>query len=125
MSPAADNRATAAAGSECLPIAALSGGNTMSGSKMTTLTSEQMRAARTHGESRTDWARVRREVDKDTQAVADNHHIGEVIARKRGRPVEGERKQAISLRVPEAVLARWKATGPSWQTRMVERLSAP
>jgi uncharacterized protein (DUF4415 family) len=84
-----------------------------------------MRAARKRGEGRTDWARARREIAKDPQAAEDNRRIGETIARKRGRPVQGERKQAISLRVPESVLARWKATGPGWQTRMVERLSAP
>jgi uncharacterized protein (DUF4415 family) len=92
---------------------------------MTTLTSEQMRTARERGQSRTDWARVHHEVTEDPQAAEDNRRIGDAIARKRGRPVEGERKQAISLRVPESVLARWKATGPGWQTRMVERLSAP
>ncbi|MGN6788386.1 MAG: BrnA antitoxin family protein [Rhodanobacteraceae bacterium] len=51
--------------------------------------------------------------------------IGELIACKRGRPVVGEPKEAISLRMPHSVLERWKATGPGWQTRMVERLSAP
>lgn len=97
----------------------------MTGSKMTSMTSEQMRAARARGESRSDWARVRRALAKDPQASDDNRRIGETIARKRGRPVAGEAKLAISLRVPKSVLARWKATGPGWQTRMVERLSAP
>ena len=31
----------------------------------------------------------------------------------------------IALRIPPDVLARWKAGGPGWQTRMVQRLSAP
>ena len=31
----------------------------------------------------------------------------------------------IALRIPPDVLERWKATGPGWQTRMVQRLSAP
>jgi uncharacterized protein (DUF4415 family) len=56
-----------------------------------------MRAARSRGESRTDWERV--------------------------RPVVGEPKAAISLRLPVSVLDRWKATGPGWQTRMAEVLS--
>ncbi|WP_313074288.1 BrnA antitoxin family protein [Melaminivora sp.] len=47
-------------------------------------------------------------------------HIGELIARKRGRPVAGESKTAISLRVPDSVLAGFKATGPGWQTRMTD-----
>lgn len=43
----------------------------------------------------------------------------------RGRPVVGGPKTAVSLRLPDDVLKRWKATGPGWQTRMVQRLSAP
>lgn len=93
--------------------------------KITVMTSAQMRAARARGESRTDWARVRREANRDPKAAAMNRKIGELVARKRGRPVVGESKEAISLRVPQSVLQRWKATGPGWQTRMVERLSAP
>lgn len=96
----------------------------MRGSKMTVMTSEQMRAARARGEDRTDWARVRREANKDPEATAMNRKIGELIARKRGRPVVGETKTAISLRIPASVVERWKATGPGWQTRMVARLSS-
>jgi uncharacterized protein (DUF4415 family) len=93
------------------------------------MTSAEMRAARERGEDKTDWERVRREANKDPVAREQNLKIGKKIAeleaRKRGRPVEGEAKTAVSLRVPNSVLARWKATGPGWQTRMVERLSAP
>ena len=84
-----------------------------------------MRAARARGESKTDWARVRREANKDSEAAAINRKIGDLIARKRGRPVVGEPKTAISLRLPISVVERWKATGPGWQTRMVKRLSLP
>lgn len=90
----------------------------MTGSKVTSLTSEQMRAARVRGESRTDWVRVRREANAAPQAAEQNRAIGELLARKRGRPLQGEPKTAISLRLPDSVLARWKATGPGWQTRM-------
>ncbi|MDR2195372.1 MAG: BrnA antitoxin family protein [Gallionellaceae bacterium] len=31
-------------------------------------------------------------------------------------------KELVSLRIPPDVLAKWKATGEGWQTRMVERL---
>ncbi len=41
----------------------------------------------------------------------------------RGRPVVGVAKTAISLRVPKDVLARWRASGPGWQTRMAETLA--
>ena len=51
---------------------------------------------------------------------------GEKLVR-RGRPKSDNPKQLLSLRLPPNVIARWKATGPGWQTRMVETLekSAP
>ena len=95
----------------------------MPGLKATSLTSEQMRAARARGESRTDWTRVRNNVSATPGAAEQNRAIGELIERKRGRPVQGESKTAISLRLPDSVLARWKATGPGWQTRMAVALA--
>ena len=32
-------------------------------------------------------------------------------------------KSATAVRLPADVIARWKSTGPGWQTRMAERLS--
>ncbi|NBO96911.1 MAG: hypothetical protein EBU79_13810, partial [Betaproteobacteria bacterium] len=32
-------------------------------------------------------------------------------------------KKLISIRLPEDVILKWRATGPGWQTRMAERLS--
>jgi uncharacterized protein (DUF4415 family) len=40
-----------------------------------------------------------------------------------GRPVSPNPRKLITIRLPADVLARWKATGPGWQTRMAERLS--
>jgi uncharacterized protein (DUF4415 family) len=45
------------------------------------------------------------------------------IFKKAGRPKSVNPKQMISLRLPPEVIARWKATGPGWQTRMAERLA--
>ena len=42
---------------------------------------------------------------------------------KGGRPVSPNPRKLISLRLPDEVIERWKATGPGWQTRMAERLS--
>lgn len=42
---------------------------------------------------------------------------------KGGRPFSTNPRKLISLRLPTDVIERWKATGPGWQTRMVERLS--
>ena len=43
--------------------------------------------------------------------------------KKGGRPRSANPRQLISLRLPPEVVARWKATGPGWQTRMAERLA--
>jgi uncharacterized protein (DUF4415 family) len=40
-----------------------------------------------------------------------------------GRPVSSNPRKLITIRLPADVIARWKATGPGWQTRMAERLS--
>ncbi len=42
---------------------------------------------------------------------------------KGGRPVSRNPRKLISLRLPVDVIARWRATGPGWQTRMADRLS--
>ncbi|HXC51620.1 MAG TPA: BrnA antitoxin family protein [Candidatus Limnocylindrales bacterium] len=42
---------------------------------------------------------------------------------KGGRPTSSNPRKLISLRLPADVIARWRATGPGWQTRMADRLS--
>lgn len=42
---------------------------------------------------------------------------------KGGRPRSANPKKLVSIRLPEDVLQRWRATGPGWQTRMAERLA--
>ena len=39
-----------------------------------------------------------------------------------GRPKSPNPRRLISLRLPEDVISKWRATGPGWQTRMAERL---
>lgn len=56
---------------------------------------------------------------------------GDMLARgqvnKGGRPRSENPKKLISIRLPEDVIEKWRATGPGWQTRMAEKLarSAP
>jgi uncharacterized protein (DUF4415 family) len=45
------------------------------------------------------------------------------VVKKGGRPRSDSPRQLISLRLPAEVVARWRATGPGWQTRMAERLA--
>ena len=65
------------------------------------------------------------EITDDWIAGADLYH-GEKLVR-RGRPKLENPRQLLSLRLPPQIIARWKASGPGWQTRMVEALekSAP
>lgn len=44
------------------------------------------------------------------------------VVKKGGRPVSANPRQLITIRLPADVIARWRATGPGWQTRMAERL---
>ena len=44
------------------------------------------------------------------------------MLKPRGRPKSPDSKVAISLRLAPDTLARWKATGPGWQTRMADVL---
>lgn len=45
------------------------------------------------------------------------------LLRPRGRPKLPDAKVSISLRIPPDTLARWKASGPGWQTRMAAALT--
>ena len=48
--------------------------------------------------------------------------LARAVFKKAGRPRSVNPRQMISLRLPPEVVARWKATGPGWQTRMAKRL---
>ena len=80
----------------------------------------------------------RRSLNSDLKRV-DAHVIGareyaelpevtpEFLARatvkKGGRPISKNPRQLITIRLPVEVIAKWRSTGPGWQTRMAERLS--
>ncbi|MDP1648569.1 MAG: BrnA antitoxin family protein [Rubrivivax sp.] len=42
---------------------------------------------------------------------------------KGGRPRSENPKKLISIRLPEDVILKWRATGPGWQSRMAEKLA--
>ena len=42
---------------------------------------------------------------------------------KGGRPRSPNPRKLISIRLPEEVIQKWRATGPGWQTRMADRLA--
>jgi uncharacterized protein (DUF4415 family) len=49
-------------------------------------------------------------------------HLGETIARKRGRPKLESPKEAIKLRIDADVLASYRKTGTGWQTKINDDL---
>jgi len=49
--------------------------------------------------------------------------LARASVKKGGRPVSTNPRKLITIRLPADVLARWKASGPGWQTRMADRLS--
>lgn len=49
--------------------------------------------------------------------------LARAVVKRGGRPRSVNLRQLISLRLPAEVIARWRATGPGWQTRMAERLA--
>jgi len=86
---------------------------------------------------RTDWARVRAlkddaiHHDEDRPLTTADDWNGAVMkqagtvvgtVRRRG-PSKRAAKVSTTLRLPPETLAAWKATGPGWQTRMVEVLT--
>ena len=57
----------------------------------------------------------------DEWIAGANLYKGEKLIR-RGRPKLKHPRRLLSLRLPPEVIAKWKATGPGWQTRMAEVL---
>ncbi|WP_051360433.1 BrnA antitoxin family protein [Candidatus Symbiobacter mobilis] len=101
----------------------------MTGSKITAMTSEEMRARRACGEAQTDWARLHREQKADAEPEEDEDSpdataaLREVVTRRRaGRPAGSGSKEQVAIRFDREVLAAFRAAGPGWQTRMNEAL---
>lgn len=79
--------------------------------------------------SKSDLKRVDSHVIKPAEYDELPELTDEMLVRARvnkgGRPVSDNPRKLISLRLPQDVIDRWRATGPGWQTRMAERLSKP
>lgn len=75
---------------------------------------------------KSDLARVDAHVIEETEyeelPELDDAMLERAQVKKGGRPRAASPKVLISLRLPADVIAKWKATGPGWQTRMAERL---
>lgn len=88
------------------------------------MTAKKAASRRTSG---SDLARVDTHVVEPAEYEELPELTDEVLAqakvKKGGRPRSSNPRKLISLRLPADVIARWRATGPGWQTRMAERLS--
>jgi len=96
----------------------------MTGSKMTSTKRNELRAASARGDSKSDWARVRREAAEGIEPAQDEDSpdattlIREAIARRRvGRPA-GSNKESTTIRFDSDVLDAFRSAGPGWQSRM-------
>lgn len=56
------------------------------------------------------------ELDENFFDRADLHEGGKLV--RRGRPPSAQPKVAISIRLSQDVLERFKASGPGWQSRI-------
>ena len=63
----------------------------------------------------------RHEYDELPELTDDMLARGKV--NKGGLPRSPNPRKLISIRLPEDVIQRWRATGPGWQTRMADRLA--
>ncbi len=71
---------------------------------------------------RVDAHKVKPNEYKDLPELTDGM-IKRGTVKRAGRPVATNPRRQVTIRLPESVLATWKATGPGWQTRMAELLS--
>ncbi|WP_446808501.1 BrnA antitoxin family protein [Methylomonas sp. 2BW1-5-20] len=99
--------------------------------KMTTLTLNEMCAARESGESKTDLALLHQnklagiEPEDDEDSPDATLAIREAITlRRAGRPAGSGNKEQVAIRFDKDVLEAFRATGRGWQTRMNDALKA-
>jgi uncharacterized protein (DUF4415 family) len=62
-----------------------------------------------------------REYEELPEATAEM--LARAAVKKGGRPVSANPRRLITIRLPSDVIAKWRSTGPGWQTRMAERLT--
>lgn len=81
------------------------------------------------GYSRADWDEVCDNPELTEAEIAELRpfrevfpDLAEVIDRKLGRPKAETPKKAISIRLDQEVIDRFKASGEGWQSRMNEAL---
>jgi uncharacterized protein (DUF4415 family) len=68
-------------------------------------------------------AHVTKAREYDELPEATSEMLARATVSRGGRPVSENPRQLITIRLPTDVIAKWRSTGPGWQTRMAERLA--
>lgn len=98
----------------------------MAGWKRTSMATNETRAARKRGESKTNVAKVRAAApyvwdgknEDERPLTRDEMQAGiEAYRKQRGRPA-GSDKESTTIRFDRDILAAFRDAGPGWQTRM-------
>jgi uncharacterized protein (DUF4415 family) len=84
-------------------------------------TTEQLKKMK----SLTDLERIRNMKDKDIDFSDTPEITAEQIktAKRFGRPLKQDKKQAISIRLPKVTIEKLRASGKNWQTRLSKKIS--
>lgn len=97
----------------------------MTAPKPTSMTLDQMRAARTQGKSASDLARIRHDAAAGVEPAVDRDSPDasaamrkEIAKRHAGRPAGSGSKEQVAIRFDHDVLTAFRAEGPGWQMRM-------
>jgi len=101
----------------------------MTGSKMTMMTTEEMRAARERGDSKTNLELLRQNKLSDIEPEDDEDSPdasllmrAAIEKRRAGRPVGSGNKEQVAIRIDKDILSAFRSAGPGWQTRMNDAL---
>lgn len=60
------------------------------------------------------------EYDEAPELIDEDMSRG--VFKRAGRPVATDPRKQVTIRLPESVLKRWRASGSGWQTRMAKVL---
>lgn len=90
--------------------------------KMTTMTLDEMQAARERCESKTDLAMMRQHKLSGIEPDAARLMREAITLRRAGRPAGSGNKKQVAIRFDKDILEAFRATGQVWQARMNEAL---
>jgi len=97
----------------------------MNGSQLTRRSSDELKAVRARGESKTDWGRVQAAgdyvwdgQDEDDRPASEAELQAALAVSRRGRPLASVRKVSTTVRFDADIVAAFRTTGRGWQTRM-------